>query len=378
MPLKSKNKKKLLMILNVDYFLVSHRLDVAIEAQRAGYEVHIAAKQTSSSKIIKSKGLFMHDLKIDRASTNVIDLIKTYFDILRILRKTNPDIVHLISIKPILIGGLALHFFKSNPLIVSSVSGLGYIFTNRGIISFFRRTIISLIYRISLSHENIKVIFQNKNDLNFISKIAKIRKKNSFLINGSGVDLKKFNFSNLPKNESIILFPARLVKNKGLREFIYAAEILRGSGRFVISGMKDKESPDKISNKFLQSFIDNGTIEYWGYCKNMPEILKQSTLVVLPSYREGLPKVLCEASAIGRPIITTDVPGCRDSIIENKTGLLIPARNSKILAKEIKNLLLDRNKMEYFGYNGRILAKEKFNIKAIVAEHLKIYNNTKK
>ncbi len=368
------NKKKLLMILNVDYFLVSHRLQIAVEAQKSGYEVHIAAKQTESSKIIKEKGFILHNLRIERSTTNLIELFNTYNDILKVIRKTNPNIVHLISIKPVLIGGLALHFFKGKPLIISSVSGLGYVFTSSGLFSFFRKNIVSLFYRIALTHKNIKVIFQNITDLNFISKIAKLGKNNLILINGSGVDLKTFNFSKIPKNEPIVIFPARLVKNKGIREFIKAAKTLRGTARFVISGMIDQESPDKVSEEFIKSFIDDGIIEYWGYCKDMHEILKKSTLVVLPSYREGLPKVLCEAAAIGRPIITTDVPGCRDAIIENQTGLLIPVKNSRILAKEIKNLLLDRSKMEYFGLNGRKLAKDKFDLKNIVAEHLRLYN----
>ncbi len=368
------NKKKLLMILNVDYFLVSHRLKIAVEAQKSGYEVHIAAKQTESSKIIKEKGFILHNLRIERSTTNLIELFNTYNDILKVIRKTNPDIVHLISIKPVLLGGLALHFFKGKPLIISSVSGLGYVFTSSGLFSVFRKNIVSLFYRIALTHKNIKVIFQNITDLNFISKIAKLGKNNLILINGSGVDLKTFNFSKIPKNEPIVIFPARLVKNKGLREFIKAAKTLRGTARFVVSGMIDQESPDKVSEEFIKSFIDDGIIEYWGYCKDMHKILKKSTLVVLPSYREGLPKVLCEAAAIGRPIITTDVPGCRDAIIENQTGLLIPVKNSRILAKEIKNLLLDRSKMEDFGLNGRKLAEDKFDLKNIVAEHIRLYN----
>ena len=368
------NKKKLLMILNVDYFLVSHRLQIAVEAQKSGYEVHIAAKQTESSKIIKEKGFILHNLRIERSTTNLIELFNTYNDISKVIRKTNPDIVHLISIKPVLLGGLALHFFKGKPLIISSVSGLGYVFTSSGLFSVFRKNIVSLFYRIALTHKNIKVIFQNITDLNFISKIAKLGKNNLILINGSGVDLKTFNFSKIPKNEPIVIFPARLVKNKGLREFIKAAKTLRGTARFVVSGMIDQESPDKVSEEFIKSFIDDGIIEYWGYCKDMHKILKKSTLVVLPSYREGLPKVLCEAAAIGRPIITTDVPGCREAIIENQTGLLIPVKNSRILAKEIKNLLLDRSKMEYFGLNGRKLAEDKFDLKNIVAEHIRLYN----
>ena len=200
----------------------------------------------------------MHNLKIDRSSTNLIELFNTYIDILNVIKKTNPNIIHLISIKPVLIGGLALHFFKGNPLIIASVSGLGYVFTSSGIFSVFRKTAIALLYRISLSHKNIKVIFQNMTDLNFISKIAKLRKKNLILINGSGVDLKTFNFSKIPKNEPIVIFPARLVKNKGLGEFIKAAKTLRGTARFVVSGMIDQESPDKVSEEFIKSFIDDG------------------------------------------------------------------------------------------------------------------------
>ena len=367
-------KKKLLFILNVDYFLISHRLEIALAAQKAGYEVHIAAKKTNNSKIIEAHGLIMHNLKIDRSGTNIFNLFRTFINIYIIFLQIKPDIIHLISIKPILLGGLALHFFNGNPKIISSVSGLGFIFVSKGIFSSIRKKLTILLYKISLSHKNINVIFQNKSDLEIISKIAKLPKKNSILINGSGVDLKAFKFSQIPNKNDIVLFPARLVESKGIREFVDAAKSLKGYARFVICGMIDKESRDNITEELLKNWTNSKIIEYWGYCKNMPEILAKSTLIVLPSYREGLPRILCETASIGRPIITTNVPGCRDAIIENQTGLLVPARDSKALAYEIKNLIVDRAKMIYFGHNGRKLAEEKFDLKFIIEKHLSLYN----
>ena len=152
-------KKKILIILNVDYFLISHRLQIALGAKASGYEVHIAAKKTNSSEIIKKKGLFMHSLKIDRSGTNIFNLVGTFIDILNIYRKLNPDIVHLISIKPVLLGGLALHFFEGNPKIICSVSGLGYIFVSRGIYAYIRKQLTKLFYRISLAHKKNKCYF---------------------------------------------------------------------------------------------------------------------------------------------------------------------------------------------------------------------------
>ena len=368
------NKPKLLIILNVDYFLISHRLPIVIEAINSGFEVHVAAQFTKKFKQLQELDLKFHPLKIHRTRTDLKSLIETTLSIYEVVKKVNPQILHLISIKPVLLGGLAMHFLSKPRKIIYSVSGLGFIFTDNDFTTLIKRGIAILLYKIALYHKNIKVIFQNKDDLNFIKNITGIPYKNTILIPGSGVDLEKFKPSKSKTKNPVVIFPARIVLTKGIIEFIDSAKELKSLAKFVVCGNLDLECKDAVTKKTFDEWINKGFIEYWGFSKRMDKIFTKTSIVVLPSYREGLPKVLCEAAAAGKPVITSDVPGCRESIIEGETGLLVPVKNSKKLIQAIKNLIIDDKLAKKMGNNGRKLAIEKFNIKDIVKTHINLYS----
>ena len=374
---KKSKRKKFLFILNTDKFLLSHRIEIANKLIKNNYEVHLGSAQTESSKVINDLGIKTHNISINRTRIGLISLIKTTISIYRLIKKINPDIVHFVSIKPIILGCIATKFYKKNLKIIVSISGLGFIFIDRNFLAYFKRLITCLLYKFSLTNKKIKVIFQNKTDRDFIKNICNLSKSQYIIINGSGVNLERFkpikeiHF----KKEKIVLLPARIVKSKGIYEFIKSAKKLKGKAKFILCGDFDYEAKDSIYFEEIKFWVKNSTIDYIGYKTNMEDIIAQSSIVVLPSYREGLPKVLCEAAACGIPVITTNVPGCSDAIIDQQTGILVPPRESEELSLAIISLLKNPERLKKMGEAGRRLAEEKYDIKKIVNTHMKLYRN---
>ena len=367
--------KKLLFIVNVDWFFISHRLPIAIAAQKMGFEVHIATHFTKHKNELLEKGFILHSLDIKRNSQTPIDIVKNLINFRRKILIIKPHIIHLITIKPILLGSIAVKLIKENYNIVISITGLGYIFTAQGLLSRLRTFCIKMVYRYALSNPRIKVIFQNDSDRNEVCKFANLKQNKTVLIPGSGVDIKKFAPQKKKINPPVILFASRLLKSKGIYEFIEASNLVNNKVIFAIAGKVDKNHNDAITKKELELILRTNNIEYWGYSNKMEELLNRCTLLVLPSYREGLPKVIIEAAACGKPVITTNVPGCKDSIINKKTGILVPLKDSKAIAKAIDKLILNKELCEEFGNNARLLALSKFNLKHVVKEHKKIYSS---
>jgi glycosyltransferase involved in cell wall biosynthesis len=196
------------------------------------------------------------------------------------------------------------------------------------------------------------------------------------MIRGSGVDLLRFKQLPVPSGLPIVVFPSRLLADKGIFEFVAAARLLRRQGmlaRFVLAGLVDPANPTSVTPAQLDDWAAEGVIENWGYRSDMPQVLSKATVVALPSYREGLPKALIEAAACGRAVVTTDVPGCRDAIEPGVTGLLVPVREGEALAKAIEKLLTHPEQREDMGQAGRRLAEQEFDVKAVVDKHLAIY-----
>lgn len=365
-------------MVNVDWFFYSHRLPIAQEALRKGYEVHIATTITQpmiKNSLIK-KGLRFHEISFDRRG-GFISLIKTFLEILKLLSKLRPDILHLVTIQPILIGGIAARLTNINKVIYA-ISGLGHIFINQSFISLIRRKVVTLMYRIAIQSKHRVVIFQNNNDKKLLSKACCLSPTEIKLIPGSGVDLKKYHFTELPEGTPIILMASRLLISKGVREFIEAANIIKKNGikvKFYLVGKIDLLNPLGIDLNSIKDWNSNQCIEYLGYRDDIHRIMQKCHLVVLPSYYpEGLPKVLCEAAACGRAIITTDEPGCREAIEENITGLLVPSRNSSKLAEAICKIINDKKKLAEMSVSARSRAEKFFSIESIVEKHIKIYN----
>ena len=372
---QSSEKPTLLFVVNVDWFFLSHRLPIALEALRQGYQVHIATGLTDRLAQLKSYGLVVHPLALNRSSTGLANMLHTMWQLLRVFRAVRPDVVHLVTIKPVLLGGLAARL-AGVPAIVVAVSGLGFVFMTSGIISGVRRWLLGGLYRLVLSHHNLKVIFQNPDDRSTIAKLTNLPINKVEIIRGSGVDLNLYCHTSLPEGVPVVLLAARMLTDKGVHEFVQAARLLKQQGvsaRFCLVGAIDPENPASLTDAELGQWACEKVVEVWGYRSDMPEVLRTSYLVVLPSYREGLPKVLLEAAACARAVVTTDVPGCRDAIDPGVTGVLVPVRNAKALADALRELINNPARCKAMGDAGRRLAEASFDNRQVVAAHLRIY-----
>jgi glycosyltransferase involved in cell wall biosynthesis len=372
--------KKLLFVVNVDWFFLSHRLPIALAAQKLGFEIHIVTSLTTKLPELIQHGFTVHPLKLNRSSADPIAELLAVFSIWKVFKSIKPDLVHLVTIKPVLLGGIVARI-ASVPSVVAAISGLGFVYVASGVMSNVRRLLVAWMYRLALGHRNLKVIFQNGNDMAKLTEITYLAANKISLIRGSGVDLCKYAPKPIQNSDRIVLLAARLLLDKGVVEFVEAARILRpryiGSSsavRFVLVGEPDVANPNSVKAAQVKAWVMEGVIESWGHCSNMPDVLSAASIVTLPSYYgEGLPKVLIEAAACGRAVVTTDHPGCRDAIEPGISGLLVPVRNAQALAAAIQDLLEHPVKCQLMGQAGRELAERAFDVEQVVTCHIQIY-----
>ena len=370
-------KKKLLFLVNVDWFFVSHRLPIAIEALNQGYEVHIATGITNKLDVLRANGLIVHSLALKRSSTSLAGEIQTFWEILQVFRKVQPLIVHLVTIKPVLFGGIAARL-AGVPAVVAAISGLGYVFMAKGRKATVLRSLVTGLYRLALGKRNLTVICQNPDDREALMLVAGLALEKVAMIPGSGVNLSSYTAMQLPQGDPVVVMAARLLRDKGVYEFVAAARLLRQRGvvaRFWLAGEPDPGNPASVKEEELLAWRSEETIEVLGHRHDVISLFAQSSLVVLPSYREGLPRVLIEAAASGRAVVTTDVPGCRDAVVKDETGILVPARDAVALADAIQHLLEDTELCKRMGMAGRKLAESKFAIEKVISAHMEIYRS---
>jgi len=373
-----KSKKiVVLYLVNVDWFFISHRLPLALEAIRKGYSVHVGCAISDYESLLKSHGITVHSLNTSRKKNTIFSSISAIRELIALYKRVKPDLVHLITIKPVLLGGIAARICKI-PGVIIAISGLGFVYTSQDYFAYLRKKFINFLYYLALSHPNIRVIFQNRDDLETISSISKIQFKQCVLIQGSGVEIDRYEYSKPLTTEPIVLMASRVLRDKGVIEFIQASELLKErniSARFCLAGRLDPDNPASISHSELSSVNRKNIVEYLGHVEEMPNLLNRASIIVLPSYREGMPKILLEASAAGRAVVTTDVPGCRDAVEHNITGLIVPSRDVEALANAIAFLVENPDKLILFGKAGRELAIKNFNLDRIVAEHFHCYES---
>lgn len=367
--------RRILYVVNVDWFFVSHRLPLAISLLKTGAEVHIACKFTTYQDYFEELGIITHDLDLTRGGTGVLSEFKAFYSIYQTLKTIRPDLVHLVTIKPAIYGGIAARLLGVEKVVVS-ISGLGYVFIDQSAKVKFIRKLAVFFYRLGLSNKKVRVIFQNTTDRELFLENKIIEKSQAILIRGSGVDLHELTFKAESDGVPVVMFLARLLKDKGILEFVESSRIVKSGGgvaRFVLVGDLDSENPNSISLQELNIWVNSGLVEHWGYSNDISATIAKSNLMVLPSYREGLPKSLLEAAACGRAVITSDVPGCRDAIVSGETGILVASKNAIALADAINQLLGDASLRRQYGTAGRELAENFFDIKDVVAKHLALY-----
>ena len=364
---------KILYIVNDPAFFLSHRLPIAVKAKQNGYEVVVATGPGEEVEDINAAGIRHYLLPLTRGGTNPLAELRLFVSIARFFRLEQPDLVHLVTIKPVLYGGVLARLMRV-PAMVAAISGMGYLFTDRR--REAARKFVEMFYRQALGHKNNRVIVQNQADRKALQTMGALSNNQDVLIPGSGVDLEEFSPSPLPDGTPLVVLPARMLWDKGVGEFVRAAEMLKKQGveaHFVLAGGHDLQNPSGISLQQLEAWQAQGPVEWWGHCRDMPDVLARASIVVLPSYREGMPKTLLEAAAAGRAIVTTDAPGCRDVVESGKNGELVPIKDAQALAQVMGRLLADRKLLEEMGRRSREKAEAEFGVERVVAAHMEIY-----
>ena len=366
---------KILFVVNDDSFFVSHRLPLAINAQKEGFEVHILSGISSQSSAIYNYQFKVHKLNFKKTSVNPTKFWKSLCKVIKVLKSIKPDVLHLITVKPIIWGGFASKIFKPK-VVIASVTGLGQIYRDNRFSSFLIRKIIEIMYRIAYSEKSNKFfIFQNSHDKSYIKELLKLHNDKIIMTKGSGIYLNEYKCKPFPKGEPVFLFASRLLKAKGVLDFIEAASFVKNA-KFLIAGKFDPSNRDSIDKRILDKFLADGKIKYLGYIEDICNLINQSSVVVLPSYYgEGLPKILIEAAACGRPIITTNLPGCKDTIINGKSGYFIPAQSPKSLADKMNIFVNYPEKIISMGNESRKFAEKKFDINEVIKKHMLVYKS---
>ncbi len=378
--------RRLLIIVHEALFFTSHRLPIGLAMRERGWEVHVAAPADPAVEArLAEMGIRMHPIPLARGGTDPLAELRLIAALYRLIRRIDPALVHLVSLKPVLWGGLASRL-AGVPAAVHAITGLGFLFTNGegrgGIKAGLLRGIVRGLYRFSLRHRNSLAIFQNPDDLALFETSGMVRPDRWRMIKGCGVDMAAFPAQPEPvEDPPIAMFPARLLGDKGVNEFVGAAQILRDEGvpaRFVLVGRRDPDNPTDIGEDRLQSWIASGLVEYWGYSTDMAGTLAKANLIVMPSYREGLPRGLIEAAATQRAIVTADVPGCREVVRHERTGLLVSVRDAVATAAAMRRLLLDKAERARMAANGRAMAEAEFSVEYFVSASLKVYDEVLK
>lgn len=364
----------LLFVVNTDRFFLSHRLPIARRALELGFSVAVAAFDSGMGAEIRRHGIRFYPLPLLRGSCNPIRELRCIAGLAKILLALRPELVHHVTIKPVLYGSLVSRFLRQGA-VANAISGLGFTFTARARARVIRG-LISPLYRFALHHPRSRVIVQNPEDLEFLVSRKLARREQLVLIRGSGVDCGEFLPSPMPDGPPIVMLVSRMLWDKGVGEFVEAANTLGASDddvRFVLVGSPDPDNPSSVPQHMIEEWVEQGIVEWWGWRDDVAAVLKEASVVVLPSYREGLPKVLLEAAATARPIVATDVPGCREIVRDGVNGFLVPPCNSSALAEAIRELIYSLALRDQFGRNGRKIVESEFSVNHVVEQTARVY-----
>jgi glycosyltransferase involved in cell wall biosynthesis len=368
---------KILFVVTEDWYFYSHRLPLAVAAKAAGHDVAVATRSASHSALIEQAGVRVIPLRrLSRSSLNPIRELAALLELLVLYWRERPDVVHHVALKPVIYGSITARLIGVSAR-VNALGGLGFVFSSEKFLARILRPILIRAFQIICNAERSRLILQNQDDATLVTERAGVKPSHVRLIRSAGVDLKQYFVQPLASGKPIAMLASRLLWDKGVGEFVKAAILLRKQGinaRFVLVGDSDTENPSSVSRQQLQEWHDAGVVEWWGYRNDMPEVLSQARIVCLPSYYgEGIPKILIEAMACARPIITTDMPGCRDLVRSNVNGVLVAPRNADDLALALKTLLPDLSTCQRMGEEGRKIAEEDYALPRVIEETMAVY-----
>jgi glycosyltransferase involved in cell wall biosynthesis len=346
-------RRRLLYLITEDWYFWSHRVDLARAARDAGYDVVIATRVTDHGERIKAEGFQLAPLGMVRRSHNPFRELIAIVELVRLYRRVKPDVVHHVAMKPILYGSLAA-WLAGVPIVINAFAGLGYTFMEERtrLLRWGMKAALKTVLHLGRS----TVLVQNHDDQDQLIRAGIVPTSRTKIIAGSGIDVEGYSVQPQPAGVPVVLLPARMLWDKGVGEFVEAARYLKGRevhARFILVGRRDEHNPATIPESCLKEWVKEGVVEWWGHREDMPAVYGIATLVVLPSYREGFPKVLLEAAACGKAIVATDVPGCREVVRDRFNGLLVSPKDPSALAAAIDHLLSDPHMREIMGHRSR-------------------------
>lgn len=367
---------KVILLSNTAAYLRNMWLPLARALREGGADVVLAAPVDAEVAALAADGFRFEAVPLPRGIAWPWREARALLGIVSLYRRERPDVVHHFTAKPILYGSLAARV-TGVPLRICTVSGLGYLFAKTGGLARTIQGLTLLLYRFVLRGRDSWAIFQNPEDRDLFLRQGVVCPDRASVVRSSGVDTGAFPLSRLPTGVPVVLCAARLIWDKGIGEFVEAAKALRAKGvavRFLLAGWHDVEHPGAIPETVIRRWHDQGAIEYLGHCSDMTALLNRCTVVVLPSkYREGVPRILVEAASTGRPVVATDVPGCREICLDGFNGKLVKPGDASGLAAAITELLADPLDAERLGRNGRRLAEEAFDLRRVVSETVTFY-----
>ena len=386
---------RLLFLVSEDSYFCSHRLNLGKAALKAGFKVAIATKCTNHAEQIQSAGIEVFPLKnFTRAGLNPWRQWCLIRELHQIYKNYKPTIVHHVAVKPVVLGSLVAHFCGI-PKIINALGGLGYLFTNvdspatertlyqQSKCALLKKKILGKIayffFKIIFSKTNSILILQNQDDLETLTNSKCIPLKQIHIIRGAGVNTQDFSMQPYISAPPIVIAcVSRMLWDKGIGELVKATQILKEKElpiNVLLYGMPDPENPASIPIEQLKNWHNQEIIIWKGYCDNIANAYAQCHIAVLPSYREGFPKALLEAASCGRPIVTTDVPGCRDVVINGSNGYLVPAKDSVALANALMKLCQNEELRVEMGKKGRKLIEKYFQEDIIHQQTISLYNS---
>lgn len=367
--------KTLLFVVTEDWYFWSHRVDLARAALEAGWRVLLATRFGAHRARIEALGIECVGLPFERSLRHPLKDLRLMLALNALVRRVKPEVVHLVALKPILLAALAI---PRNPRtrFIAALTGMGYLFASCDGLARGIRGVVRPLLGWLLGRANCHALVQNQDDLELLASLGVDARGGATLIRGAGVDTARYLPAPEPPGPPLVLLPARMLKDKGVGEFLAAARTLRARRpglRCVLVGGIDPDNPAGYARKELEAAAAAAGVEWWGHRDDMREVLGAATLVCLPSYREGLPKALLEAAASARALVATDVPGCRDVCRPGESGLLVPARDAAALAKAIETLLADDGLRARLAAGARALVEREFSAARVHAETLALY-----
>lgn len=365
---------KILLVANTDWYLYNFRLSLAKLLREGGFEVALISPGGPFVEGIRAAGFRWLEWPVGRQSMGLSGESRALWRLLQVYRQEKPDLVHHFTVKPVLYGTLAARL-AGVKAVVNSITGLGYLFLQQGFHVRLVRWMVLRLYHLAFRHPSLAVVFENENDRDFFLDRQLVRPEQTRVIHGAGVDLEKFRPAQEPVGTPLVVLPARMLWDKGVGVMAEAARSLKGRRevRVALVGASDPGNPARIPEDTLQEWAAEGLVEWWGFNKDMPEVYRQAQVVALPSMGEGLPTALLEAAACERPIVATDVPGCREVVLDGETGLLVPPNDPAALAAAVEKLLDDPALRRRLGENARQRVAQYFSDQKINEQTLGVY-----